>query len=211
VAPGQSPCDPKTALYCNDFERETVGQTPQWAAASIKVTSARAWSGSKAIELPGGYGDSSAFIFPLNPARDLVFVRAMVWSEYKASTTEPGSRWSIAQARTGNDFAATDANPVLATFHHYPNGEVAIASQTAVPVTRWVCLEMSFDRVSRIFRAWVNGQEVAEFTKPLNGPGVPGPWTSASVRNEYAHGATGSAWMDDVAFGTARLGCPSGI
>jgi hypothetical protein len=78
-----------------------------------------------------------------------------------------------------------------------------------MPTMKWVCLEMSYDRATRIFRAWLNGKEVTELNDPVGGLAIPGPWTSIAFRNEVIHGGTATTFVDYIALGTGRIGCPT--
>jgi hypothetical protein len=68
---------------------------------------------------------------------------------------------------------------------------------------------MAYDRTTRIFRAWLNGQEAAALDAPVDGPAIGSAWTKFELRNEIYHGGSGTVLFDDVALGTARIGCPA--
>jgi hypothetical protein len=209
VVRGVSPCDPKVAFFCDDFENGTEGNKPQspWDQNdAVKITTARAWSGTKAVDIAEGF---STLNLDLKPARDVLFVRFLLWTSFDGST--PDSRLSVVAATSGSDTAATDANPNLVSFHHYSGGESALESTTALPPSQWACLEASYDRTSGIFRAWVNGQEAMELNQPVGGPAIAGAWTNVAIQNLVVHGGTGATttMVDDVALGTGRIGCPT--
>jgi hypothetical protein len=118
---------------------------------------------------------------------------------------------SLVSVTSGSDSAATDAAPNLVAFHHYASGEDALESTTPLPASQWACLEASYDRTTGIFRAWLNGQEAIELNQPVGGPAITGPWTNVAIQNLVVHGGSGTTttMVDDVAFGTGRIGCPT--
>jgi hypothetical protein len=200
------PCGSDAVFFCDDFEQGTVGSSPTdpWLGNSeVTITTMEARSGTQAVAIAEG---SATLDIDLNPARDVLFVRLMVWTSF-AGTSED-SRVGITRVTSESHSATTDASPNLLAFHYYQDGEDALASMTAVPVMTWTCLEMAYDRTTGIFRAWANGSEASELSEPVGGPAIPGPWTTFALRNEIFHGGSGDMLMDDVALGTERIGCP---
>jgi hypothetical protein len=205
AAPGVSPCDPEVAFLCDDFENAAAGDGPRapWDASNVVlVSTTRAFSGTKSVTVPDG---SATLRLPLAPARDVVFARVMVWTDFAQESAD--SRWGIARVTSADGQSETlDSAPNLVAFHYWSGGEAATDSTTALPSGAWKCLEMSFDRPTLTVRAWLDGAEVSA---PLDGPAISSGWESFELRNEIFHGGTGTVYYDDVALGTARLGCPS--
>ncbi len=201
-----NPCATGAAFFCDDFEGAPVGSAapaPWSRNDAIKVTAAAAYRGARALDIPGG----QSLNFNLSAARDVVFIRVMLRSSFLPSTMD--SRFGILSARTAGDYTATtDANPNLIAFYKWPNGEAAIDSMAVVPTAAWSCLEASYDRTTRVYRAWLNGAEVTDFAAAQSGPAVPSGWTSVQVQNVIYHGGSGNLLVDDVALGSSRVGCP---
>jgi hypothetical protein len=171
----------------------------------VQVTTARAFSGASSVTIPDGY-DGVSLTLPLDPGRDVVFARVMVWSQFVPQTLGE-SRWGLALVSTGGgDVLTLDITPNLTAFHQWSGGEDATESMTPLASGVWKCLEMAFDRTTRTVSAWLDG---TAFVTPLGGPAIAGPWTSFQLRNTVFHGGSNTVYYDDVALGTARLGCAS--
>ncbi len=104
---------------------------------------------------------------------------------------------------------------------------VAAPSQTIVP-GKWVCWEWGFDGTNDEAHLWLDGQAMTEVDavqvgKQCQGPGFDGKPMSATYRwespevwdkliigwEQYQDTPAQELWIDDVAIGTDRLGCPA--
>jgi hypothetical protein len=88
-----------------------------------------------------------------------------------------------------------------------------------VPVGAWSCVEWQFDGPNDTTRFWLDGQPVPDLTVSHKGAGcVSQPstyeWTSPTISQadvgweSYQADGARTMWIDDVAFGAARIGCP---
>jgi hypothetical protein len=183
------------------------GVPAPWEGGGIpQVTATRAFSGKNSVTIADGY-DGVSLSLPLNPARDVVFARVMVWSEF-VPQTQGESRWGLAFVSTDTGEVLTlDITPNLTAFHPWSGGEDATESKSPLTSGAWKCLEMSFDRTTSTVSASIDGG--TKFVAPLGGPAIAAKWTSFHLQNTVYHGGSNTVFYDDVALGTAPLGCPS--
>ncbi len=94
------------------------------------------------------------------------------------------------------------------------------SSARVVPVAAWTCVEWSFDGSMNAMRFWMNGVADTDLTMTGTGQGcVNQPstyeWLAPSFQRvdlgweSYQPDAARDFWIDDVALGTQRIGCPS--
>jgi hypothetical protein len=95
------------------------------------------------------------------------------------------------------------------------------AEQELAPVGVWACAEWLFDGPNNAMRFWLNGEQIDELA--INGTGdgcVDQPagytWLAPSFTRvdvgweSYQPDDARSVWIDDVAIGEERIGCPAG-
>ncbi|MGA7124221.1 MAG: hypothetical protein WBY94_29235 [Polyangiaceae bacterium] len=89
----------------------------------------------------------------------------------------------------------------------------------AVPVGEWTCAEWEFDGPNNTLRFWLNGDPAPDLTVAGMGDGcISQPatyiWTAPSFSQvdvgweSYQADAARTIWLDDVAIGSTRIGCP---
>ncbi len=94
------------------------------------------------------------------------------------------------------------------------------ANQKVVPVGAWTCAEWAFDGPNNSMRFWLDGTEVKDLAMTGTGEGcVHQPatfeWTAPSFESmavgweSYQMDDARVIWIDDVALGTQRIGCPN--
>ncbi|MDX2024058.1 MAG: hypothetical protein SF187_27710 [Deltaproteobacteria bacterium] len=98
-------------------------------------------------------------------------------------------------------------------------------ASTAFPVGRWVCYEAHFNGKSNSAETWIDGKRdellSVEDAQPLTGQCVPGfnytnnLWYIPRIEKAFfgfkvyhTLNASATAWIDDVAISTTRIGCP---
>jgi hypothetical protein len=103
---------------------------------------------------------------------------------------------------------------------------VAAPAQT-IAASKWVCWEWEFDGIGNEAHLWIDGQAMTEVDavqsgKQCQGPGFNGKpmtptyvWEGPEVFDklivgyeQYQDTPAQEAWIDDLAIGTDRLGCP---
>jgi len=93
------------------------------------------------------------------------------------------------------------------------------ANQKVVPVGKWACAEWSFDGTKNQMRFWLDGNELTDLAMNGTGQGCGAQsqdfvWTAPSFERidvgweSYQADDARTMWIDDVAIGTERLGCP---
>ena len=94
------------------------------------------------------------------------------------------------------------------------------ANGTPVPVGSWTCAEWFFDGQANAMRFWLDGEEISAIAIDGTGDGcVAQPadytWTAPSFSRidvgweSYQEDDERTIWIDDVAIGTERIGCPA--
>jgi hypothetical protein len=93
-------------------------------------------------------------------------------------------------------------------------------SQTPMPEDRWACVEWEFDSVSQQMRFWLDDMSIEDLTVGTSGSGcvndgLEGTWFYPTFEDlavgwvDYQSNAgSRELWIDDVALGTERVGCP---
>lgn len=93
------------------------------------------------------------------------------------------------------------------------------SNMQAVPTGAWACAEWEFDGPNNTMRFWLNGTELKDLQMSGMGQGcVNQPatfaWTAPSFERidlgweSYQMDDARTIWIDDVALGTKKLGCP---
>ncbi|APR79269.1 secreted hydrolase [Minicystis rosea] len=93
------------------------------------------------------------------------------------------------------------------------------ADQKVVPVGAWSCAEWLFDGPNNTMRFWLNGQEIPDLAMTGKGQGCVSQaadfvWQAPNFERidlgfeSYQADDARVLWIDDVALGTQRLGCP---
>ena len=93
------------------------------------------------------------------------------------------------------------------------------ADQKVVPVGDWACAEWLFDGPNNTMRFWLDGQEIPDLAMTGTGQGCVGQaadfiWQAPNFERidlgfeSYQPDDARVMWIDDVALGTQRLGCP---
>jgi len=92
-------------------------------------------------------------------------------------------------------------------------------SATKIPEAQWACMEWYFDGATNTQKFWLDGRAIDDLTVVDEGEGcldqgTAGKWiypTFARVNlgwGSYVKDDPREAWIDDVAIGTAKIGCP---
>lgn len=93
------------------------------------------------------------------------------------------------------------------------------ADEKVVPVGAWACAEWQFDGQASKMRFWLDGVELPDLAMDGTGQGcvhqgASYPWTAPSFERislgweSYQADGPRVIWIDDVAIGTERIGCP---
>ncbi len=88
-----------------------------------------------------------------------------------------------------------------------------------VPVATWACAEWKFDGAASTMQFWLDGVEVPDLAMNGTGQGCVNqpatfPWTAPTFERvdlgweSYQADDARAIWIDDVAIGTSKIGCP---
>lgn len=226
-------------LFCDDFERGTVGMAPlspwrvQQNMGTVSVSNTRARSGSRSVRVTTAsaayksammYVDGSG-IFPV--AGNVVFGRMMFYMDRAAND---GVHWTMIEGR-----GPLASRAGVTSIYRYggqhmqrlmSNYETSGArtdcwdhSATTIPTGRWVCMEWKFDGPRNAMQFWLDGRELTDIATTMTGEGCIGhdlmdQWLAPSFQRmavgweSYQMDDAREAFIDDVVFDDARIGCP---
>jgi hypothetical protein len=207
--------------------------TAQVNGGAVVVSTERAFSGSNSVHVSNTAGAFKRAYFsvegdPVFPGAGAeMYGRMMMWLE----ATPAGSvHWTFIQAegRSADDaydiyyrYGGQHEGRLMANFE--TNGIATDCwdhSETVMPTQTWSCLEWRFDTANDELEFWLDGSEVADIHVVGMGEGCvaqdlggawPAPPEFQVLRlgwEKYQESIEQNAWIDDVAVGTERLGCP---
>ncbi|MEA2699497.1 MAG: hypothetical protein QOI66_3768 [Myxococcales bacterium] len=211
---------------------------PSATAATLTVDATKAWKGTRSLHIKAAAGTPSAVIVrdgaPLFPiAGNVMFGRVMLWltatpggnyhwNSIQAAGTIPGSMlWG--KYGWGGQFGKVLAGYTVRTT---PAGSATTdcskPSAMAIPAQRWVCVEWEFDGNKNEMHLWFDGALLADAdivgmgNRCVNQGDLGKPWAGPIFSNQtlgwqqyQASSGALELWMDDLAVGKDRLGCPA--
>jgi hypothetical protein len=202
-------CSAASTLICDDFEKYDPGTTPgaPWTnSGAATVSTDRAYSGTRSLLA----AENQQLLFALPSSTDVVYGRVMF---YAAAVTD--QHWGWTNAHSGNDTFQLGQQTAygtqeLALYFDGTGGETGLYGSTIkIPLGQWVCMEWSMDRKSMSVWQSVNGHEIPEFVgAKFNGSPVSASWDTVTIGQDNCCGSGGPIYIDDVGFGTERIGCP---
>lgn len=235
-SPAPPPAGCGSAAFCDGFEDQAgTAPTGTWGLAfpdcqgtgAATIDSAVAHAGRRSVKIAGTAGYCN-HVF-VKATRDLSTLGAVRFGRFwvRHSTALPTQHVTFMAMRDAND-AGKDLrmggqNGALqwnrasddATLPEQSPSGVALSMPLATD--RWSCVEFGIDGANGRLQTWVDGAAVAG----LQADGTPthdidGQWTRATWRpsltdlklgwESYGEGSD-TLWFDDVAVGTARIGC----
>jgi len=218
--PVASAC-PATALFCDDFEDDALGQFPgaPWqnqtgSGATVRVDGVQAFSGTHAVHVNSPAGayrrgyfslQNGSGIFP-GASREM-FGREMLWLDATPNATV---HWTIIQAE------GRAANGTHDAYYRYGGQQQGGAgfmanyetnmgvstdcyshSATRIPTQTWACVEWRFAVATNEMQIWLNGRELTDLHV------IDRPTTAGS--GCLGNGVNGQ-WLAPPAFTTLHLG-----
>jgi len=219
-APVASGC-PATALFCDDFEDDALGQFPgaPWqnqtgSGATVRVDGMQAFSGTHAVHVNSPAGayrrgyfslQNGSGIFP-GAAREM-FGREMIWLDATPNATV---HWTIIQAEGR---AANGTHDIYYRYGGQQQGGAGLMasyetnmgvstdcyshSATRIPTQAWACVEWRFSVANNEMQIWLNGRELSDLHV------IDRPTTAGS--GCLGNGQNGE-WLAPPAFSTLHLG-----
>jgi len=223
-----SPCAARAGLlFCDDFENRAAGpvsSSTSWVpqiigSGTLTVDATTAHSGGKSLRVHAGDDDydtllafHDATVLPAPNGRFYAraFVRlgrAMAASHNSYLIADlfatPGSGNNV---RIGEDYAmlmytvSGDGHGALSNANYYTDHKPGVVFTTST----WVCLELLIDAGRPEVDFWVDGAEVPDLHHtdwPLD------RYDTLRFGFEKYAGPGIDIWYDDIAIGTARIGC----
>jgi hypothetical protein len=225
------------AALCDGFENQTGATPGGlWSTvypncqgtgtASIDTTIAH--SGTRSLRVDGG-STYCNHVF-VRPSIDVTGVGPVWYARFwvRHTTALPTSHIAFVALRDandgGNDLRMGGQNGALQWNRQSDDATLpaqspaGVAQSVPLPTTAWSCVEFMVNGAQGTMQTWVNGTEVPG----LHEDGVPTPdidqqWLNRSTWRpaltdfrlgweSYADGAD-TLWFDDVALGSARIGC----
>ena len=212
---------PAAALFCDDFEDDSLGQFPgaPWqnqtgSGATVRVDGMMAFSGTRAVHVNAPAGayrrgyfslQNGSSIFP-GAAREM-FGREMLWLDATPNATV---HWTIIQAE------GRAANGTHDAYYRYGGQQQAGAgfmanyetnmgvstdcyshSATRMPTQVWACVEWRFSVATNEMQMWLDNRELTDLHV------VDRPTTAGS--GCLGNGVNGQ-WLAPPAFTTLHLG-----
>jgi len=223
------------ALVCEDFEAQTADSPPgaPWTVETnqqgqVVVMAGNAHSGTKALRVTTNGLDTyqRAYVSvsgsPLFPAAEnMLWGRLMIYTEAAAND---GVHWTNIQAegelspgvRAFIRYGGQHQQRLMANYYSEDGRDCWDHSDTAMPLGQWACMEWQYDGPNDTMRFYLNGVAVDDMTVMGTGEGCGGAnvWDFPVFNKvlvgweSYQTDDPREVWIDDVALGTERLGCP---
>jgi hypothetical protein len=224
------------ALFCDDFESYTTAPGAPWtvkknAQGNVLIDGAQHKSGTHAVKFTtnGAMAYQQAYIgldkvFPV--ANNAFYGRMMI---YTTKAPNDGVHWTMIQGEGPATMGITRADVRYGGQHqqslmaNYDSAGKASDcwqhSQTKMPEGKWACMEWYFEGASNTQKFWLDGKAVDDLTVTGQGQGcishdTGDEWIFPTFEHLYLGWESYQAddprevWIDDVAIGTAKLGCP---
>ncbi|MDX2024664.1 MAG: hypothetical protein SF187_30760 [Deltaproteobacteria bacterium] len=201
---------------------------------TVVVDNQRAWSGKNSIHAftSGGATQQRAYLSLQGaPVFDkpwpIMFGRMMLWVDHAVD-----AHWSHVEGEgrvVGKDFRAVTRyggqfKRLIAQYDdvdgNFESDCAKRAPAVAMPEKKWVCYEWQFDSTKNAMRLWIDGQAIDAVSvngrgETCLGNGTGGNWylpQYEAIRmgwQNYQQVSGADVWIDDVAIGTERIGCPA--
>ena len=221
-------CGGSALLFCDDFERDTVGgmppPSPRWSVAlngmgtvSIDATTP-AHSGGKSVHVSSAGGYQTFFVLagaPVFPAQGPLYVRLYIRlgatmssghnTYYKAGaagapSSDHETRIGVMNGMLMINQPAGDRG-FLSNQNYYSDGNKP--GVVFAPMT-WTCVEALFDPGHSTIDVWVDEKEVPDLHRT---DWQQDPLGALHFGFEKYAGPDADIWYDDIAVGSAPIGC----
>jgi len=216
-------CGARTGLlFCDDFEART-GLTGPWTAqingsGTVALDTTTGHSGTRSVHVHAGDNDFDTFL-ALHDATVLpapngrFYLRAYVrlgramsagHNAYLIGEAVSGAGANTLRLGEMNEMLmytiAGDTHGALSNQNYYSDHKPGVS----FPASTWVCLELSIDHAKPEIDVWVGGVEVPDLHHtdwPIDN------YDTLRFGFEKYAGPGLDVWYDDIAVGTARIGC----
>jgi hypothetical protein len=203
------------ALLCDDFEASATFDTTKWKASSgYKATDtmtldSMAAHGQRAAH--GHVAETEQGYATLTETATFPALSMDLWGRANFYVTIPvtNGHTMLISASAGT----TEQLEIGVSMGHWqltwyePGGPEHPMITGAYPLNKWSCLEWHFTTTgSKLIELYVDGTLATSFAK---GTGAANPFTTMSLglQNHSANPPPNDVYIDDVAIGSARVGC----
>jgi hypothetical protein len=224
------------ALFCDDFEAYTGTPGTPWtvkknAQGGVTIDGAQHKSGTKAVKFTttGAMAYQQAYIsiekiFPV--AQNAFYGRMMI---YTTKAPNDGVHWTMIQGEGPATGGITRADVRYGGQHqqglmaNYDSAGKASDcwqhSATKMPEGKWACMEWYFEGATNTQKFWLDGKAIDDLTVVGQGDGciahdTADKWIFPTFERvylgweSYQTDPAREVWIDDVALGTSKIGCP---
>ncbi len=224
------------ALFCDDFEAYTGTPGAPWAVkknaqGSVTIDGAQHQSGTKAVKFTtsGAMAYQQAYIsidkiFPV--AQNAFYGRIMI---YTTKAPDDGVHWTMIQGegvaaggitRAEVRYGGQHQQGLMANYDSAgKKSDCWQHSQTKMPEGKWACMEWYFEGATNTQKFWLDGKAIDDLTVVGQGDGciahdTSDQWIFPNFERvylgweSYQTDPAREVWIDDVALGTSKIGCP---
>lgn len=204
---------------------------------AVAVSSDRAFSGDKSVHVSNAPGQYARAYFSVDGAPAFpgagaeLYGRMMMWVD---KSPADGVHWTFIQGEGPSDdnsyrifyrYGGQHAGKLMANFE--TEGVASDCwnhSQTVMPTQKWTCLEWRFNTATDEMEFWLDGAELQDLHVVGQGQASsgcvsqswnntwPAPKQFDTLRlglEKYQQDGQLDLWIDDVAVGASRVGCPA--
>ena len=209
------------------------------SGAAIKVDGAHVYSGKQALHVltPANAIKRRGYVAihlkgPLPQLQDEMFGRVMVWLD---AAPQPQVQWTLLQGegRSADDrynsiyrlgLWEQSGTQLMANFETTPPVKTDCVKQSkrTLPVRRWACVEWHMAVATNEMQFWIDGKPIAHVkggagARACGGHDLDNRWLAPPRFDSLyvgfeRYGDTmndQNLWIDDVALGQQRIGCPA--
>jgi len=224
------------ALVCDDFEKYTDVPGMPWTVdkngpVSVAIDTMQHQSGMKSVKFTtqGTASYQRAYIrldkiFPITG--NAFYGRMMIFAKKAAND---GVHWTMIQGDGPASMGVTNAHVRYGgqqqqhLMANYDSDGVKSDcwqhSQTKMPEGKWACMEWYFDGPNNTQKFWLDGTAITDLTVTGQGQGclndgTGNKWIYPTFQHvfvgweSYQNDDPREIWIDDVAIGTSKIGCP---
>jgi hypothetical protein len=208
-------------FLCDDFEGSAVGSQPNPAIWSLRrgysgmlsldnfaIDDTTAHAGNQSLRLTANGGDPVGVIAPA--PGDAFFLRVWMMFENPQVNAPVFIGVGIGEDPEIRMRSKTGALVLNASRGDGLAPDPANCTTCVAPPSGWFCAEMFLDRAAETATLWIDGQEAGSVVGNQgwhSGGTWPPEFEQVRIGPMGLEGGTTTTWIDDVAFGSERIGC----
>jgi polysaccharide lyase-like protein len=208
-------------FLCDDFEGSAVGAQPNPAIWSLRrgysgmlsldnfaIDDTTAHAGNQSLRLTANGGDPVGVVAPA--PGDAFFLRVWMMFENPQVNAPVFIGVGIGEDPEIRMRSKTGALVLNASRGDGLAPDPANCTTCIAPPSGWFCAEMFLDRTAETATLWIDGQEAGSVVGNQgwhSGGTWPAQFEQVRIGPMGLEGGTTTTWIDDVAFGSERIGC----